>query len=189
MRRHETEEAQASEGGGVERAAAAPAVHPARHPMAGLGRTRLTRKASPEERRVGTGAPHPAHARHTHPTTTTKHMPTTDENPPTAPSVKLAECVIITAPEWFEREDFRAWLDGPQRPATWHKEGEEAYEYADVFVTFDGGANPGPAGENYEGSDFGGAGEAALPEDIEAAIKLTLASLHVTWGVVRISPV
>lgn len=115
-------------------------------------------------------------------------MPTTDETPTTTPQVELAECVIITAPEWFEREDFRAWLKGPQRPATWHRDANTTYEYADVFITFDGGSDHGARGENYEGSDFWGDGEGRLPEDIEDAIRLALAKTHATRGVVRISP-
>ena len=59
------------------------------------------------------------------------------------------------------------------QPATWDAGGEST-EYSDCFMTFDGGSNPGDLGENYEGSNFNGGGDAAMPEDIEAAIKAAL---------------
>jgi hypothetical protein len=105
-----------------------------------------------------------------------------------AAQVETADCVVLTAPHWFERADFLAWLTGPSRVATWRREGDKTTEYSDAFVTFDGGSDPGPAGERYEGCDFYGAGEYALPEDIEREIKAALATCRATRGVVWIRP-
>jgi hypothetical protein len=68
------------------------------------------------------------------------------------------DCLRINAPEWYDRDDFRAWLnaEGAQRRATWHERGTEPTEYSDVFVTFDSG----------EGSDY----DTLMPDDIWEAI-------------------
>lgn len=102
--------------------------------------------------------------------------------------VEVSECVVISAPGWFEREDFLKWLRTGGQPATWDAGGEST-EYSDCFITFDGGSNPGDLGENYEGSNFNGGGEAAMPEDIEAAIKAALFRAGARCGVLWIKPV
>lgn len=71
-------------------------------------------------------------------------------------------CIVVQAREWFERDDFWAFLQGESggnrdRPATWLApgEGRECIGNADVFVWYDSG----------EGSDdpYNGGG---CPEDI-----------------------
>lgn len=55
-------------------------------------------------------------------------------------AVAMSVGLVVNAPEAFERDDFRAWLDEPsRRTATWHRPGEEPHEYSDVFVLVDGG--------------------------------------------------
>jgi len=48
--------------------------------------------------------------------------------------------IVVNASEWFERADFLAWLNDPdRRTATWHRPGEEPHDYSDVFVLIDSG--------------------------------------------------
>jgi hypothetical protein len=75
--------------------------------------------------------------------------------------------VRIDAPEWYQREDWMAWLNNRtpmNHPATWHVEGEKPNEYSDVFFTFCQG----------EGSDYG-EGKPSIPKDIWYKITKTLA--------------
>lgn len=54
--------------------------------------------------------------------------------------------LVINAPELFAREDFRTWLNAPNRLTfSWHQSGDPT-EYSDVVVLLD----PGLTGE---GSD------------------------------------
>lgn len=84
------------------------------------------------------------------------------------------ECLRINAPEWYDREDFAAWLNEEGR-ATWHKRGKAPGEYSDVFVTFD----------HCEGSDY----DASMPEDIWRAIAAAAKACGVEDGIVWISNV
>jgi len=45
--------------------------------------------------------------------------------------------LVVDAPELYQQEDFMAWLNRQDAVATWHRPGEPAGEYSDVFVTFD----------------------------------------------------
>lgn len=111
-----------------------------------------------------------------------------DTQQPGDVSAERAECLIITAPEWFGRTDFLTWLRDPANGvATWDGGGEST-EYSDVFMTFDGGSDPGPEGEQIEGSHFGGVDEHPLPADIEREIKRQLCRAGLRYGVVRIRP-
>ena len=83
-------------------------------------------------------------------------------------------CLRINAPEWYQREDFRAWLNGAGR-ATWHTRGELPSEYSDVFITFDHG----------EGSDY----DVLMPEDIWQEISAAAAANRLEDGLVWISNV
>lgn len=87
---------------------------------------------------------------------------------------ELGRTLRLNVPEWYQRPDFLAWLNEPGR-ATWHKRGEPATEYSDVFFTFD----------HEEGSDF----DLLMPEDIWTAI-CKQAEIHgFSYGVVWISNV
>lgn len=97
-----------------------------------------------------------------------------------------ADCVIITAPHWFAREDFLRWLRLPGA-ATW--DGGAGTDYSDTFLTFDAGDDPGADGAHIMGSDFGAEGDRAMPADIEREIKRALAGLAVARGVVWLRPV
>lgn len=89
------------------------------------------------------------------------------------------QAVHIMAPPWYEREDFLDFINGRResqgdsRPATWHLEGQEADEYSDVFVTYDG----------EEGSDAD-----HIPPDIWEAICVLVREQGITgYAIVRIS--
>jgi len=59
--------------------------------------------------------------------------------------VKHHRALKINAPEWFEREDFMAWLNTTERrPATWHRKGDGPDEYSDIFTWYE---------DEYNGSD------------------------------------
>ena len=59
--------------------------------------------------------------------------------------VEYYHALKINAPEWFDREDFMAWLNAPERhTATWHCKGEEPNEYSDIFTWYE---------NEYTGSD------------------------------------
>jgi hypothetical protein len=68
-------------------------------------------------------------------------------------------CIKINAPEWFDREDFKAFLnlreESGRTTATWHWQGAEPGEFSDVFFSYDHG----------EGSDW-----EVIPPDIWARI-------------------
>jgi hypothetical protein len=46
--------------------------------------------------------------------------------------------VRFNCPDWFKREDFRAWLNADQT-ATWHIRGEEPGDFSDAFTNYDAG--------------------------------------------------
>ena len=88
-------------------------------------------------------------------------------------------CLRINAPAWYERADFREWLNHAAHLATWHTRGEAPSEYSDVFVTIDGD----------EGSDANGVPPNAIPDDIWAEIVAAAKRLHIKEGIVWISNV
>ncbi len=103
--------------------------------------------------------------------------------------MEIATCVIVNAPEWFQRDDFQAWRRGcvaeqAGGPATWHPEQEGPGDYQDVFITFDRGPNPDPRNGDWEGSDDFG-----LPDDIYAALGEVLRLAAARYGVIWIKPV
>jgi len=55
--------------------------------------------------------------------------------------IEIADVIRIDCPEWFERADFRRWLNNPDKPnlATWHTTGKDPDEYSDIFMTYDHG--------------------------------------------------
>jgi hypothetical protein len=59
------------------------------------------------------------------------------------PKIETLNALRINVPQWFAREDFRAWLNTNDRLATWHNKGQEPTEFSDVFMTY----------ERHEGSD------------------------------------
>ena len=98
-------------------------------------------------------------------------------------------CMVLSAPEWFERDDFEKYMNGrteafdyknPHRPlhfnaASWgySNQGWEAGEFADVFLTYD----------HDEGSN------SDLPEDIWKAICTAAKENGFEFCVVWIKPV
>lgn len=62
--------------------------------------------------------------------------------------------VRINAPSFFQDEGFLRWLNSDKDgPATWHKRGDDAEEYSDVFIHY-GGADWKDGAFNAEGSDY-----------------------------------
>jgi hypothetical protein len=50
--------------------------------------------------------------------------------------------LIINAPEWFTKKDFRDWLNEESNTLfTWHKRGEKPTEWSDVIVLVDTSLN------------------------------------------------
>lgn len=87
----------------------------------------------------------------------------------------------IHAPEWFEREDLKKYMDFQSKPAhifpaaSWGyaPHGWEPGEFSDIFITFDHG----------DGSN------SDLPDDIWQVI-CSVADLHdFKYGIIWISPV
>jgi hypothetical protein len=68
-------------------------------------------------------------------------MVTSCPQPIVEDAVEQAECLILTKPEWFEREDFLDWRQGKAdgqwcSPACWLP-AQRRGEYTDVFLSFD----------------------------------------------------
>ena len=84
------------------------------------------------------------------------------------------QCLKINVPQWYEREDFKKWLNKYIQPtelrrhATWHT-GGEPNEMSDLFVTYDQG----------EGSDF-----EEMPEDCWEEIHRMCRELNVKCAVI-----
>jgi hypothetical protein len=109
------------------------------------------------------------------------------------PDAELAECLVLTAPAWFARDDFLDWRQGQAEgqwcgPACWLPQ-DRTGAYTDVFVTFDRGRplEPGVAEPGlerfWEGSDAD-----TLPDDIYLAIGQLLHEYGLRRGVLRIKP-
>ena len=103
-------------------------------------------------------------------------------------SFETVQCLIVVAPEWFEREDFLDWrqgktLDQGSAPACWNPAARQG-EYNDVFMVFDRRwarevpLEPGTE-HCWEGSD-----SYALPEDIYVAIGKLLCQHGLFYGVI-----
>jgi len=112
----------------------------------------------------------------------------------TMPDADLAECLVLTAPAWFAREDFRDWRQGRAEgqwcgPACWLPQ-DRAGEFTDVFLTFDRGQPLEPeataSGQEcfWEGSDAD-----TLPDDIYLVIGRLLHDHGLHRGVLWIKPV
>lgn len=104
-------------------------------------------------------------------------------------NIEQAECLIIIAPTWFQREDFLDWRQGKRleqwdRPACWNPE-DRAAEYADVFLVFDRRlerASLEPGTEHcWEGSDQQG-----LPDDLYETIGKLLHQRGLHYGLLWI---
>jgi len=51
--------------------------------------------------------------------------------------IKVTRTTVLTinAPEWFENEEFLAWINTPEtNTMTWHKKGEPTNEFSDICV-------------------------------------------------------
>jgi hypothetical protein len=105
-------------------------------------------------------------------------------------SVEHAECLVLTVPAWFAREDFRDWRQGRAEgqwaaPACWLPH-ERTGDYVDVFMTFDCSFPPctEPGTENFwEGSDAD-----TLPFDLYEAIGSILHERRLHKGVIWLKP-
>ena len=56
-------------------------------------------------------------------------------------NTELASCLIINAPEWYERPEFLRLLNRPtgeRQTATWHNGGQPD-EFSDIFLVYDNG--------------------------------------------------
>jgi hypothetical protein len=111
-------------------------------------------------------------------------------DPPASLIVEKAECLVLTAPEWFQREDFLDWRQGRAEgqwcaPASWFPQ-DRLGDYVDVFMTFDRGwpieCEPG-CEHLWECSDGDG-----LSEDIYQAIGKLLYQQGLHHGVIWIRP-
>lgn len=49
---------------------------------------------------------------------------------------ELHTCIIVSAPDWFEREDFQNWRNSEATVATWYK-GETEGDFLDTFINFE----------------------------------------------------
>lgn len=80
--------------------------------------------------------------------------------------------VRINAPSFFQDAGFLRWLNSDKDgPATWHKRGDEAEEYSDVFIHYGGGDWNAERGFTAEGSDYPNTEERpGIPESIYALI-------------------
>jgi hypothetical protein len=109
-------------------------------------------------------------------------------------TLELAPCVMLSAPDWFKRDDFQDWRQGKAdgqwcAPACWlpHDRGTET---TDVFMTFDRSGmcslkTIDPGTENHwEGSDAD-----TLPEDIFQEIGRLLREHNLRFGVLWIKPI
>jgi hypothetical protein len=84
--------------------------------------------------------------------------------------------VTINAPDWYERDDFRLFLNS-SCVATWHTQGEIPHEFSDVFVTYDrGDGSNAPEIED----------PSVLPDDIWEAICQKMTELGVDYAIVWI---
>lgn len=79
--------------------------------------------------------------------------------------------VRLNAPSFFQDEGFLRWLNSDKDgPATWHRRGDEAEEYSDVFIHY-GGADWKNNTFNAEGSDYPDLPEKpGIPDHIYALI-------------------
>ncbi len=105
-------------------------------------------------------------------------------------TIELADCLVLTAPAWFAREDFRDWRQGRAEgqwtaPACWLPQ-DRSGDYTDVFLTFDCSWPPqsGPGTEFYwEGSDAD-----TRPFDIYEAVGKILHEHGLSKGVLWLKP-
>jgi len=87
-------------------------------------------------------------------------------------SARPIKGLVISAPEWFERDDFCEWIKSRQT-ATWY-EGGSLDEVCDAFTVFDHGSGPDVE---------------ALPASIWSEI-CELADEHgLVYGIIWINPV
>jgi hypothetical protein len=87
--------------------------------------------------------------------------------------VNVVPCVQIAAAEWYDRDDWRRYIDAKDT-ATWHEKGEVPTECSDVFTIYDNGE--GPDSE-------------VIPSDIWEAIGAAVRSQGFEYAVVRIIPI
>ncbi len=122
-------------------------------------------------------------------------LPFTSPSPrahsPPGLTVEVAQCLILTVPAWFAREDFLDWRQGRAEgqwsgPACWLPQ-DRTGDYTDVFLTFDIGFPPRqrePGTEHFwEGSDAD-----TLPFDIYEIIGKLLHQHGLGQGVLWLRP-
>lgn len=80
----------------------------------------------------------------------------------------------INVPEWFERPDFQAWLNAPNKGlATWHALGNEPSEVSDTFITYD----------HRDGSDF----NELFPPELHALLCEACEAHGLSYGILRLT--
>jgi hypothetical protein len=117
-------------------------------------------------------------------------LPPRAQSPPDL-TIEVAECLILTVPAWFAREDFLDWRQGRAEgqwsgPACWFP-GDRTGDYTDVFLTFDCSFPPhqGEPGTEHlwEGSDAD-----TLPFDLYEAIGQLLKEHGLNKGLLWLKP-
>lgn len=88
-------------------------------------------------------------------------------------SAKRISGLVISAPEWFQRDDFCQWLHA-ESTASWIRNGETANEFSDAFTIFDHGSGPD---------------EDDIPSDIWQEICRLAEEQDFVYGVIWIKPV
>ncbi len=83
--------------------------------------------------------------------------------------IELTECLILTVPAWFAREDFLDWRQGKAEgqwcgPACWLPD-DRTGDHTDVFLTFDTDWPPSPREPGTEHFWYGSDAD-TLPFDI-----------------------
>ena len=90
--------------------------------------------------------------------------------------IDIVQCIKINAPEWFQRDDFQAFLnlreESGRTTATWHWQGSEPGEFSDVFFTYDHG----------EGSDW-----EEIPQDIWSKICEIVSNMRIVYAVIWVT--
>ena len=89
--------------------------------------------------------------------------------------------IRINAPEWYQRSDWNAWLNGknkPAPPATWHPSGSLPKDTSDVFFTY----------HNGDGSDSpNNTDDSVIPVDIWEEITKLLEAQKISECLVWVS--
>ncbi len=105
--------------------------------------------------------------------------------------VEVAECLVLTVPDWFAREDFLDWRQGLAEgqwagPACWLPQ-DRTGDHTDVFLTFETDWPPQPREPGTQHFWYGSDAE-TLPLDIYQAIGHLLQEHHLHKGGLWLKP-